>query len=1352
MVVGSVVSPYDAERMQDEIDRYHVWMEQRCEEVYRVAEEARAKGYDLKTTVEIPRAADLASRTEKLLEEYLDGIEIANDIRELLAIKDRENTAIEMALSVANQMHDKTADIQRSIDSGLRVGLAILTEAVLVAPLAGIGQVQVLNNLDGSRFVSIEFCGPIRAAGGTAQALAVLIADMIRRELGLAKYEPTTPEVERVKEEFGLYRKNLQYRPPPEEVEVIVRACPVMVNGEQTEDIECAGYREVRNIEGGRVRGGVLLVIGEGLCLKAPKIRKHTERLEIPGWEFISHFADKALAEYGGDSEGEKRRTIKKIDRFMDDIIAGRPVFGEPNTPGGFRLRYGRPRNVGLAAAAINPVSMTAMGSFLSVGTQMKIERPGKACAVTPCTELDGPSVLLNSGTFGRVQSMECWTAVESNVSEIWDNGELMLGFGEFVENNKELVPAAYQPEWFASDLCSALNTEKTVEEFSLLINTPRQDLPLGIPFTGDAEQGLNDATDRLQRRIEWHRFLRTRVYSWEDVTALADKYLTAVPPPWNLNWHDLPVEFIQDLVDSIKGARFESSGKSTDAPRMVPAPDVIWLRIPGAATNWNPADDSEPEASPGTIGELPKSIQGEWPHWLHLAEHGLVKSALLVLGVNHHHDGDDILISHGWQPLLEGLGFAIPTEDNQGLGKGPTVRIDACVHAKERLSRIADALSISRNELERVTELEQGRQKVRLAAETAARQRGASIEETDADGSAAASEIIDSGPEDSGKLRAAEELLDEHEADGSLWVIRKCGSLRWVASAPCRVGCRMGRPEKSAPRLMKTSVNSLFPIANHGGPQRLLTVASKSGSFRVELGIRECTECGRRSPFTMCHNRNVPDEPNECGGRTEPVVERMKTNQRRKGTYQSVNLADILEVKRRNLGLDRIPEKVKAVKVLNSMERTPEPLEKGLLRAKNEIPVFKDGTVRYDMIDVPVTHFRPREIGTVWQKLTTLGYTHDIYGEPLKSDEQMLELLPQDFIASRNAEDYFIRVCRFIDELLERFYHMDPYYQVSTGEDLVGQLCIALAPHTSGGVLTRLIGWTNASAGYAHPLFHASKRRNCDGDEDAIMLLLDGLLNFSRVILPATRGGLMDAPLVLTTRLKPTELDKEALNVDATWMYDRAFYEATQSQPHPSKLVDRMDIVEARVETIGAMRGYGFTHDCDSLDSGPINSSYKILKTMIDKMNAQLALGQRLRAVEVQRVASSVIESHFLPDLRGNLVAFTRQKVRCVRCGESYRRMPLAGKCIKNPQDRDQLGRRGLRFTEDEGNHQCGGNLVLTVSEGSVRKYIKVMKHVIDHYGVSQYTRQRVDCLAASADSLFKNDRVKVYTLDDFL
>ena len=419
------------------------------------------------------------------------------------------------------------------------------------------------------------------------------------------------------------------------------------------------------------------------------------------------------------------------------------------------------------------------------------------------------------------------------------------------------------------------------------------------------------------------------------------------------------------------------------------------------------------------------------------------------------------------------------------------------------------------------------------------------------------------------------------------------------------------------------------------------------------------------------CHNRPDPSVPKECGGKTRRRPIRGNRTPRRLGQRTSIPVAGLLEVKRRSLGLDRLPEKIKSVKGLMSYEQTPEPLEKGILRARNELSVFRDGTARYDMIDVPVTHFRPSEIHTSWEILSKLGYSHDVDGNPLTGDEQILELFPQDFIPSSLAIEHLTSTCNFVDELLTRFYGMESFYRVNSADDLVGHLAIGLAPHTSGGVLCRIIGWTDASAGYAHPLFHAAKRRNCDGDEDSIMMLMDGLLNFSRAILPANRGGRMDAPLVLTTRLNPSEIDKEALNVDCSWQYPRAFYEASQGQPHPAELKSHIEIVEHRLGTYGDLRGYGWTHDSGALDAGPANSSYKTLETMVDKMSAQLELGSKLRPVDVSRVASQVIESHFLPDLRGNLVAFTRQKVRCVRCGESYRRMPLAGRCIKA----DKLG-----------------------------------------------------------------------------
>ena len=509
-------------------------------------------------------------------------------------------------------------------------------------------------------------------------------------------------------------------------------------------------------------------------------------------------------------------------------------------------------------------------------------------------------------------------------------------------------------------------------------------------------------------------------------------------------------------------------------------------------------------------------------------------------------------------------------------------------------------------------------------------------------------------------------------------------------------------------------------------------------------VGPRICQECGKESPHVTCHHRPDPDEPMECGGKTVGAPRRKRG--RRKGERTAVNLGSIIEAKRRKLGLDRIPKKIKAVKGLVSEEQSPEQLEKGILRGLHEVSVFRDGTSRFDMSDVPVTHFRPSEIKTSWKRLVELGYTHDFTGEPLRGENQILELLPQDFIPSSLASDHLLSTCAFVDDLMVRFYGMEPFYEANSLQDIVGHIAIGLAPHTSGGVACRIIGWTDASAGYAHPLFHAAKRRNCDGDEDSIMMLMDGLLNFTQTILPANRGGRMDAPLVLTTRLNPSEIDKEALNVDCAWSYSREFYESTLGQPHPKEVRGLVDIVENRLGMIGEIRGYGWTHDSGPLDAGPENSSYKTLVTMKDKLEGQLGLGRLLRPVAAERVAKQVIESHFLPDMRGNLMAYTRQKIRCVKCGESYRRMPLAGKCIK------QKSRPSGGFTGGDMDSGCGGNVVLTVSEGAVRKYIQITEDVMEEYGVDDYTKHRVGWMSSSVDSLFNNDRVTVMTLEDFI
>ena len=1286
MTESPKIAEMDIDRLESERFSYYESLDEGIEQVYAIASVAKKKGLDFSESVEIPRASDLASRTEKLLEDpylFIDPtkrsqspLKIESKLRDLLQKHDRETAAIMIAISVTKEMHAATGDRRRAIDSGLRVGLAVLTEAVLVAPLDGIGDVRIMSNADGSEFLSIDFCGPIRAAGGTAQALGVLIGDILRREIGVGRYIPTIPEVERVKEEFGLYRANLQYKPPPEETETIVKECPVMINGEETERMECAGYKEVNNIvnENGtfrtRVRGGVMLVIGEGLCLKAPKIQAHTERLDVPGWGFISEFVDK---QKGSDSKGpeEKRRLIQKDSKYMEDVIAGRPVFGEPREPGGFRLRYGRSRATGLAAAGLNPITMEAMGGFLAVGTQMKIEGPGKACAVTPCIDIDGPTVLMKDGGFLKVSTEEQWNECEGGLDSIWDAGEILVGYGEFLENNKPLVPSSYSVDWWAVDIADSLDTHEKVEKFSDILGMKRSELPPGMPFNGAIKRGGESPLERNWRRRDWISSLKKLEISWRQIQEISISYGSSVPPPWNHWWSDLPIQFVPELVDSIieKGSIEDSS-----------------LRIRDVVDGWPYSLASEESL----FGE---PVLGEWPRWTGVSRHGLVKSSLMTLGVEHRNEGSDILIPKHWESLLDGLGLDYSLQEI-------VVRKDV----KQIVSDIVGKISGYEKE----------------------------IQATEGD------------LDEAGRMEARSRL-DDYLVERSLQLVRRVSVLpRWEDSVPCRIGARMGRPEKSGAREMSPLVHSLFPIGDNGGPQRLVSEASKKGSIRIVVGPRICQECGKESPHVTCHHRPDPDEPMECGGKTVGAPRRKRG--RRKGERTAVNLGSIIEAKRRKLGLDRIPKKIKAVKGLVSEEQSPEQLEKGILRGLHGVSVFRDGTSRFDMSDVPVTHFRPSEIKTSWERLVELGYTHDFTGEPLRGENQILELLPQDFIPSSLASDHLLSTCAFVDDLMVRFYGMEPFYEANSLQDIVGHIAIGLAPHTSGGVACRIIGWTDASAGYAHPLFHAAKRRNCDGDEDSIMMLMDGLLNFTQTILPANRGGRMDAPLVLTTRLNPSEIDKEALNVDCAWSYSREFYESTLGQPHPKEVRGLVDIVENRLGMIGEIRGYGWTHDSGPLDAGPENSSYKTLVTMKDKLEGQLGLGRLLRPVAAERVAKQVIESHFLPDMRGNLMAYTRQKIRCVKCGESYRRMPLAGKCIK------QKSRPSGGFTGGEMDSGCGGNVVLTVSEGAVRKYIQITEDVMEEYGVDDYTKHRVGWMSSSVDSLFNNDRVTVMTLEDFI
>ena len=1063
---------------------YNGWIESRVREIYEIAREARSKGYDVSQSVEIPLASDMADRVEELIQ--IKGI--AQQIRELSKTNSREEVSIIVARKAAELMKPQGKKV--ALDKAVRVGLAILTEGILVAPLEGIAEVSIGKNDDGSDFASIVYSGPIRGAGGTAQALSVIIADIVRRDLGIGKFRATEEEVDRYVEEVEAYNrlKHLQYLPSQDEIKLVVRNSPVLIDGEGSEEEEISGHRDMKRIATNRIRGGMCLVLCEGLIQKSRKILKYADTFSLEDWSFLS-----SLQSPGENVSGDKA----KSEKFLKDIIAGRPVFSHPGKPGGFRLHYGRSRLSGLAAASVSPVTMVALDEFIATGCQLKVELPGKAAAITPCDSLEGPMVLLEDGSHIMLRTVDEARELKERIVEITDIGEILISYGDFLENNHALEPPSFTEDWW-----------------NLIIRS-----------RGD----LSEFTERAP--------------SEEESIELSLKEKIPVHPRYNLFWHDITKDEYLTLSRYLSAA-------STDSG----------------------------------------IIKIDYSHVIH--------DILVKLGVEFGVSQGKILIKQ-WKVLR------------------------ACLIPVDKIK--SDLLNGVSNTIE---------------------------------------------------------------------AIREFTGMVVKPRSPTRIGARMGRPEKAGDRKMKPKVHVLFPVENYGESRRSIGNARNriDTSIDVEINLRKCEKCGNLTPEPICEL---------CGSITTDTGKTQKTG---------IDLDSIVTSAEERVGISlaEIKGEFKGVKKLMSSRKICEPIEKGIIRAKYDVTINKDGTCRFDMSDIPLTHFYADEIDLREEMIADLGY-----------HEGMNEIYPQDIIIPVSAGEFLLRVTKYIDDLLVRYYGMEPFYRCNTPEDLIGHIVIGLAPHTSGGIIGRIIGFTKASGCYAHPLFHAAKRRNCDGDEDSIMLLLDGLLNFSRGYLPSTRGGLMDAPLVVTSMLNPDEVDKEAMNLDTLDSYPLDFYISAEKREMPASIEKIMRPMKIHLSEHGKIDGIGFTHNTGNINSGVIVSSYKTIGSMKEKIERQLRLATLIRAVDQDDVAARVLNSHFLPDIYGNFRKYFTQEFRCTACNAKYRRVPLSGRCSR-----------------------CGNShLNLTIHKGSIIKYLDETLLVSKNYNLPPYLMARIENIVRMINDTFSRE-----------
>ncbi|NDB51862.1 MAG: DNA polymerase II large subunit, partial [Nitrosopumilaceae archaeon] len=476
MSENAAISRIKGVPMPENYLEYYSKISEQVYQIFEKAAEAKSTLVDSSGIVEPKIAFDLADRVAKMHD-----IDIAEPLRELLKIKGKEIAALDLSKSIAlGQYLPEDSTLEQRLDNAVRVGLAIVTEGVTIAPLQGISAVTIKKNKDGTDYLSVSIAGPMRSAGGTESAVTMLIADHVRQTVGLSKYQANSfdDETGRFVEELRVYERDVgsfQYHVQDQDIIKVIANLPVELDGVDTDPNEVVNHKNMTRIKTDRVRGGALRVLNDGLIGRAKKLLKRIELYKLSGWDWLADL--KGAVQKGEEGDSAAKR--------LKEVIAGRSVLSMPNKIGGFRLRYGRACNTGFASVGIHPIVAEILNHTIAVGTQVKIDVPGKGATVAFVDSIDTPIVRLKNGNVVKIQTTEEGIRIKDDIARILYLGDILISFGDFLENNAQLIPTGYVEEYWLEELEQKIRQyeAKELQEFLTKIPSLEEALEISLNF-----------------------------------------------------------------------------------------------------------------------------------------------------------------------------------------------------------------------------------------------------------------------------------------------------------------------------------------------------------------------------------------------------------------------------------------------------------------------------------------------------------------------------------------------------------------------------------------------------------------------------------------------------------------------------------------------------------------------------------------------------------------------------------------------------------------------------------------------------------------------------------------------------
>ena len=124
------------------IDEYFKHISARVDELYKIANEARAKGLDPESKVEIPIAISLAEKAVGLISVIYPQLQNENLIKRILELEKQYgqltiSVCLGIAEDIAREKYCKFSNLIEAIDAGIRVAFSYFTLGVVSSPIEG---------------------------------------------------------------------------------------------------------------------------------------------------------------------------------------------------------------------------------------------------------------------------------------------------------------------------------------------------------------------------------------------------------------------------------------------------------------------------------------------------------------------------------------------------------------------------------------------------------------------------------------------------------------------------------------------------------------------------------------------------------------------------------------------------------------------------------------------------------------------------------------------------------------------------------------------------------------------------------------------------------------------------------------------------------------------------------------------------------------------------------------------------------------------------------------------------------------------------------------------------------------